>query len=468
MHQVTFNPTESVDAIKLRAENQTSTLIEFFKFYAAHPEATKYTYQQFPELYTWNKETHIWSPRSASSKAIGRMYFASPNSGERFFLRLLLTICTGPTSFEDLRTVNGEVHETFKDACVAKGMLEDDEEWVTCLEEASIMNTGYQLRRLFSIILTQCYPLRPHNLWTKFATHICDDLGHTITNLFHITNPTEYEIQDYGLHILNKLLQESGKSLHDFPPMPLPTKNWEIVVQNRLIMEHKQLQYEGQDAKAEKNILTFNDDQRKAYELIFSSVQNRDGKTFFLNGGAGTGKTYLYNTIADKCRSLGHIVLTVASSGIASLLLLGGRTAHSTFSLPLNILEDSTCGFTKQSSTAELIRQASLIIWDEVPMQHRFCVETVDRSLKDIRDNAQPFGGLTVVLGGDFRQILPVIPKGTREDIVASTLRRSPLWAVVHVLCLHKNMRLSSNDVESGAFAEYLTRVLHFHFLLLS
>lgn len=244
--------------------------------------------------------------------------------------------------------------------------------------------------------------------------------------------------------------------------MPLPTENWNVICHNRLIWEHTQLRYTGQAAKAEQNIHSFNNDQRNAYTKIFDSVKNDHGKLFFLNGGAGTRKTYLYNTVADKCRSEGYIVITVTSSGIASLLLLGGRTAHSTFSLPMSILEDALCGFTKQSMTAELIRKSSLIIWDEVPMQHRFCVETVDRSLQDIRDCSKPFGRITVVLRGDFRQILPVIPRGFREDIVGATLRRSALWKYVEALTLSKNMRLNSEDSDTAEFSSYLEQVIFF------
>lgn len=65
-------------------------------------------------------------------------------------------------------------------------------------------------------------------------------------------------------------------------------------------------------------------------------------------------------------------------------------------------MENSLCGFTKQSLQAELFRETKLIIWDEVPMQHRHCVEAVYRTLRDIRDSEKPFGGITVVLGGDF------------------------------------------------------------------
>ena len=131
----------------------------------------------------------------------------------------------------------------------------------------------------------------------------------------------------------------------------------------------------------EVNVARLNTAQCSAYNAITSSVFENKGTTFFLNGGAGTGKTFLYNTIAGKCRSLGHIVVTVASSGIASLLLVGGRTAHSTFCIPLDVLDNSVCGFSKQSANVELFRETKLIIWNEVPMQHRYCVEAVDRTL---------------------------------------------------------------------------------------
>ena len=140
----------------------------------------------------------MWTRRKQGN-SIGRMYFASPNSGERFYLRLLLTVVRGPTSFESLRTVDGVIYETFKAACIARGLLEDDEEWIQCLSEAAIMKTGHQLRRLFCIILTECAPVHPLELWEQFSMHICDDLGHSIRTNFGISNPTDNQIKDYGL-----------------------------------------------------------------------------------------------------------------------------------------------------------------------------------------------------------------------------------------------------------------------------
>jgi ATP-dependent DNA helicase PIF1 len=83
-------------------------------------------------------------------------------------------------------------------------------------------------------------------------------------------------------------------------------------------------------------------------------------------------------------------------------------------------------------------------------MMHRHCFEAVDRTLKDImKEKRYPFGGKVVVLGGDFRQILPVIPKGTRYEIVQSTRNSSHLWQHCEVLTLTTNMRLLSGCTDS-------------------
>ena len=62
------------------------------------------------------------------------------------------------------------------------------------------------------------------------------------------------------------------------------------------------------------------------------------------------------------------------------------------------------------------MRKTLLILWDEAPMNNKYCFEVLDNTLQDLRNNfQQPFRGITIVLGGDFRQILPVIPLGTKE-----------------------------------------------------
>jgi ATP-dependent DNA helicase PIF1 len=109
---------------------------------------------------------------------------------------------------------------------------------------------------------------------------------------------------------------------------------------------------------------------------------------------------------------------------------------------------------------ADLLRETDLIIWDEVPMQHKHAPECVDRTLQDIRHNNSPFGGIPVVFGGDFQQILPVVEKGSREQIVDACLQRSHLWNKMKVLTLTENMRLGQSE-EDCAFAEQLLDIGH-------
>ena len=83
-------------------------------------------------------------------------------------------------------------------------------------------------------------------------------------------------------------------------------------------------------------------------------------------------------------------------------------------------------------------------------MNNKYCFEALDKSLQDIRDNYyEPFGGMTVVLGGDFRQILPVILSGTKEHIIDATITNSYLWPYFEILTLTKNMRLKHNNIST-------------------
>ena len=115
-------------------------------------------------------------------------------------------------------------------------------------------------------------------------------------------------------------------------------------------------------------------------------VNNDEGGMFFLYGYGGTRKTYIWRTLASSLRAKNQIMIMVASSGIASLLLSGGRTAYSKFKIPVPIFEDSTCNILQGSQLAELLNQTNLIIWDEAPMAHKFCFQALDQSLTDITE----------------------------------------------------------------------------------
>ena len=76
-------------------------------------------------------------------------------------------------------------------------------------------------------------------------------------------------------------------------------------------------------------------------------------------------------------------------------------------------------------------------------MTNKYCFETLDKTMQDLKNNFDhPFGGMTVILGGDFRQILHVIPNGTKENIFDVTINNSYLWPYFRILTLTENMRL--------------------------
>ena len=120
--------------------------------------------------------------------------------------------------------------------------------------------------------------------------------------------------------------------------------------------------------------------------------------------------------------------MCAAWSGIAATPYVGGATAHSIFGFPLD-LEDELCvwGITSGSQRAELIRSADLIIYDEVSMAHRYLIEMLDRSLRDLCEPGLLFGGKPVLLCGDFRQLAPVVQDSTPSQVVAVSLKCSPL-----------------------------------------
>ncbi|WOL19834.1 hypothetical protein Cni_G28636 [Canna indica] len=152
------------------------------------------------------------------------------------------------------------------------------------------------------------------------------------------------------------------------------------------------------------------------------------GQFFFVYGHGGTRKTHLWTTIISGIRSKGLIVLAVAS-----LLLPGGRIAHSRFKIPLNIDGNSTCQIKQKTQLVELIQTTALIVWDEASMNHRHFFEVLNRTLQDLMSSKDSsakdkiFGGKTLILACDFRQILPVVENDTKSDTIDACIIKSPL-----------------------------------------
>ena len=135
----------------------------------------------------------------------------------------------------------------------------------------------------------------------------------------------------------------NGRSLKDIQGMPIPEGNYTSHLGNTLIADKLNYNRVELAEEAQELLSTMTDEQKNIFDTIMKSVISNEPSVFFVHGYGGTGKTYLWRSLTSTLRSQGKIVLVVASSGIASMLLPGGRTAHSRFAIPLAINEDSTC-----------------------------------------------------------------------------------------------------------------------------
>ena len=124
---VILNPEgrASIQDVVEAQRNKDTTLTAWFKANAQSEANRDILYQDFPSKMVWNDRAHRWTIRRPATFAIGRMYHAHPTSGECFYLCLLLTCIKGATS-DDLCTVDGVPCGTFKEACFALALLDDD------------------------------------------------------------------------------------------------------------------------------------------------------------------------------------------------------------------------------------------------------------------------------------------------------------------------------------------------------
>lgn len=459
---VSFGETANLAAIV--AAPPKSTLMGWMEFNTLFPTAAPdVLYVDFARTHSWNKQSKVWKQRKASTgtRPVGRMYFVSPSSGEKFYLRLLLNHVPGATSFEFLRTIDGVVHPTYKDAAKSLGLLQNDDEWDKVLQEASGVMMPALLCELFATLLIFNSPTDPLSLWEKHKLACCEDILRTERE-----TASDPQLQltpvmcDVALRKVQESLRCHGKSLTDFPNMPIPPAPPVAVdAVPRIIQDQLGYDRTALAVRVLRDTAMMTVDQKVVYDTVIAALHalrapgDLDPRAFFVDSPGGCGKTFMFNLILATARSLGMVALSVASSGIAALLLEGGCTAHSRFKIPIQ-LTDGCCGnMTLQSDLAKLFQSTKIIVWDEAPMIHKWGIEAVDLVLRDIMKCVDPalydvpFGGVVIVFGGDFRQVLPVVQGANISAIIASAMNKSKLWPVITKL-LHISKKLGSFRTE--------------------
>ncbi len=112
----------------------------------------------------------------------------------------------------------------------------------------------------------------------------------------------------------------------------------------------------------DQHLPRFNICQETTIIVVFNAVAQGKGIVFFLDGLGGLGKTFVYSVLLASVQWDGHVTIRVTSSGIAALLLEGGWISHSIFKIPIAFNRDSMCSIHVQSDSAELLREAKLIV----------------------------------------------------------------------------------------------------------
>ncbi|XP_074374064.1 uncharacterized protein LOC141714444 [Apium graveolens] len=329
---------------------------------------------------------------------VGRLAEVHAKTGELLYLRMLLLRCKGALSFSQLRTIDGTTYDTFKEACGALGLLNNDKQWHDALEENAFSAMPTQIQAMFVNILAYCSVSDPLALWEKHWPALSDDvlyIRRKISDNIHLTL-SEYEIQNYALAEIEKLLNDIGKSLRDFHMMPFPDEQFFHTFVNRLIIEETSYNKEELRLNHDKAHKNLNSRQLDVYNAVVDNVNRNKGGMFFVYGSGGC--------------------------------------AHSRFKIPLKLDQSSIAGIKHGTNIAELMQHTSLMIQDEAPMQHHYAFEAVDRSLRDIMAAVD---------------ILPGLPKAGRAEIVNASFNKSRLWKSCKVFLLTRNMRLHSDNSEA-------------------
>src|SRR5947207_12453239 len=94
-------------------------------------------------------------------------------------------------------TWDGVVHQNFKSACIARGLLDSDKQWDRSLTEAELWQGGFQLCELFACILLHCQPADALRLWFDHAQYLSDDCRHQLQTTYQIADPSEEQVQHH-------------------------------------------------------------------------------------------------------------------------------------------------------------------------------------------------------------------------------------------------------------------------------
>lgn len=176
-HSVVIKDGELEDLLE-EAKNKDTMLTAYFKLNQTDKNALRITYARIPIYYTFDTAAKEWKPRKRGAKfIIPRIVSITPNIRELYYLRLILLKVPGAKSFEELRTVNKQVYETFELAAIARNLVNNGRQWRTLMKNTVNREYPSECRFLFAMLLLHSNVTNPTplQLWDEFKKRLAED-----------------------------------------------------------------------------------------------------------------------------------------------------------------------------------------------------------------------------------------------------------------------------------------------------
>ena len=304
-----------------------------------------------------------------------------------------------------------------------------------CFQQSIGLALPYELRCLFATLTLHGFPTL--TIWND------EDLKRELLFDWLDQGIPMRQAENRFLQELKYRLSLEDKTL-DMYGFPSPKGNTTELERERLLYDsEEQLQYFQELCITTPN----NEDQERIFTTVMQAIQAGQHKKIFIDGPGGTGKTTVIKKIIASTRALGKIVKVCASTTLAATLYANATTAHSLFKYPVEDendkdSEEPTSCKLEGTDRLELLKETSVIVWDEFVTNSRDLFEAVQRELRFSCPN------LIFVCAGDFRQILPIVRYGSEEDIIGACISSSVQWTYFHVLHLTINMRISALPID--------------------
>lgn len=163
------------------------------------------------------------------------------------------------------------------------------------------------------------------------------------------------------------------------------------------------------------------------------------GKSILLTGAAGTGKTYTLSSFIRRSKALGKNISVTATTGLAATHL-NGTTIHSWAGIGINDILPKDFFMQIAKQRRDIICKTDILVIDEISMMHDFRLDLVDEVCRGVRSSGKPFGGIQIVLSGDFFQLPPVNRDGSRQGsfITASKVWRDGIFTICYLKEQHR------------------------------